>query len=272
MNRIFEYKDYRRLIKDTLDSERFGRGSQAQLADHLNVKSSFISQVISGKQDFNLESAYKTAEFLGLNPIETRFFLLLIQLERAGTVELRRHFQEQIDEVLVQQNKIQSHVSREQKVLSDEDMLDYYSSWHTIAIHLAVRNPEIKDQSDLSKLLGIEPRQVRESLALLERLKFIEREKNGWKTTNQSFHFGKDSLALKNHHKNWRLEAIRSLQGQDPKDIHYSAVLSIDEKAASEIRNILLKSISACDPHIKEAADKKVHALTIDFFPLKSGS
>ena len=58
---IYEAKNYREYIANELDSERFGHGARAKLAEFLGTQNSFISQVLNGKQDFPLEQAIRVA-------------------------------------------------------------------------------------------------------------------------------------------------------------------------------------------------------------------
>lgn len=263
---IETFKHYRDFIKNALDSDRFGRGSRAQLADHLGVQNSFISLVLSGKQDFSLEHAIKIAEFMNLSSDETEILILMIQRDRSGSQALKKQFQKMIDRWAEKRNEIRNRVKRESKELSESELNEYYSDWLHTAVHMAVRNEHLKDASMIASSLGVETKSVRHSLDVLERLGFIEKNKNGWKPKQQSFHLGERSPALRNHHTNWRLEAIRSLGSDRPKDLHYSAVMSIDSQCAEKVRNAILKVLEESDSNIRSAQDQEVHALTIDLF------
>ncbi len=264
---IETFKHYRDFLKNALDSDRFGRGSRAQLADHLGVQNSFISLVLSGKQDFSLEHAMRISEFMNLKEDDREIFLLMIQRDRAGSNELKAQFQKMIDRWAEKRSEIRNRVKRETKTLDEAQLGEYYSEWQHTAVHMAIRNEQLKDSSKIAEALRLEPKVVRHSLEVLERLGFIEKTKTGWKPKSQTFHLGEKSPALKNHHTNWRLEAIRSLSaGERPKDVHYSAVMSIDAECAAKIRNAILKVLEECDPDIRNAKDQEVHALTIDLF------
>jgi len=265
---LYEAKDYRGYINAALDSKTFGRGARAKLADFLGVRNSFISTVLGGAQDFTLEHAFRIAEFLSLNENDRDYLLLLIQKSRAGSQELKNHFQKQLDRRVAHRNEIKNRVARDKKNLTEPDLLMYYGAWYHTAIHMMIRNPEIKEPKTIAQLLGIDLRIVSSSLEMLEKLGFIEKTKSGWKQLQQSFHLGKRSPAQRQQHTNWRMEAIRALPNARDKDIHYTAVMSIDSKAAEEIRGIVLKALGNCDAPIRDAKDEEVHAFTIDLFRL----
>lgn len=263
---IETFSHYRDFIKAALDSERFGRGSRAQLADHLGVQNSFISLVLNGKQDFSLEHGMRIADFMGLKDDDREILLLMIQRDRSSSPDLTKQFQKMIDRWAEKRSEIINRVKRESKALSEVELSEYYSDWRHSAIHMAIRIEELKDASKISERLGIDAKKVRSSLEVLERLGFIERGKGGWNTRQQSFHVGERSPALRSQHTNWRLEAVRSLGNERSKDLHYTAVMSIDAVCAQKIREAILKVLESCDPDIKNAKDEEIHALTIDLF------
>ncbi len=266
MKKPFDAQTHHELIRNELESERFGRGSQATLAEHLGLKASFISTALSGKQDFSLEHGIPIAEFLGLKDLEREFLLLLIQRDRAGTKPLKSHFQEKIDKLLNRASRTPARIKRVNKSLAPEDVRRYYENWTLSVIHMALLNPKIRDQNDLSNLLGIDPKQVREGLRLLDELGFIQRKNDGWSVTQNSIHLGSDSFPLINHHRNFRIEAMRSMEKKDPNDLHYTAVISLDKNAAAKLRELLVETISNCDPIISDAKDTQVQIINIDLF------
>ncbi len=65
-----------------------------------------VSQVMAGSKDFTLEQAKKVAEYFVLPKFETDYFLLLVQIERAGTQDLKNYFREKRDEIKKESLKI----------------------------------------------------------------------------------------------------------------------------------------------------------------------
>jgi uncharacterized protein (TIGR02147 family) len=272
MKALYEVRDYKQFIRAELDSARFGRGARMKLAEFLGVQASFISLVLTGKQEFAPEHGIKIASFLELSPAETNFFLLLIQRDRAGSVELRKHFQGLIDRTLAERSEIQNRVKTEGRKVSSEDLNEYYGAWFHIAVHMSIRNPKRRDVDSIAAALGVKRSDVKGSLELLEKIGFIQRVKGEYTIVGQRFHAGEKTPALRAHLTNWRQSAIRALDERDPEDLHYSAVMSIDKKAFAEVKRVLLETIEKMDPLIREADDRDVVALNFDFFRVTESS
>jgi uncharacterized protein (TIGR02147 family) len=265
---IYEAKSYRDYLLKALASPRYGRGARTRLAEHLGAQGSFVSIVLSGRQDFSPEHGLRIAEFFELDESETEYLILLIERERAGSEKLRRHYQRALDRVLKARNEIQHRVKANAKDLSEVDLAEYYGAWYHIAVHMALRNTEIRDLDAVADTLGIRRADAKKSVVLLERLGFVRVEKGRMTVTDQRFHVSEKTASLRAHHANWRQAAVRSLDEMGENDLHYSLVMSIDDASFAKIRAILLAAIENADPHIRDARDRKVCALNIDLFEL----
>src|SRR5688572_15749158 len=107
---VFDYQSFAAYLRAALSSRGIRRGGQARLAEYLRCKPSFISQALAGKVSLSLEHAIQVAEFLDLTEDQRRYFLLLAQKDRAGSISLRNHFATQIEEVLAKRLKISERI------------------------------------------------------------------------------------------------------------------------------------------------------------------
>src|SRR5690349_11426142 len=90
---IFTYSDYKLFIRERVQlMPHRGRGQFRQMALHLDVNSTVISQIFKGSRHLSPEQGLKIAQYLGLADLETRYFLNLIYKERAGTQDLKNHY------------------------------------------------------------------------------------------------------------------------------------------------------------------------------------
>lgn len=85
---VYEFKDYRKFLIQALGGESKRTGQRGALAEHLGCQSAYLSQVLKGVANFNLEQAFKVNQFFGHDPQASEYFLNLVQLERAGTRQL----------------------------------------------------------------------------------------------------------------------------------------------------------------------------------------
>jgi hypothetical protein len=65
----------------------------------IGCQTAYISQVLNADLNFGLEQALKISLLLGLTEDEKRYLLFLVEKSRAGTIELKAHFQKQLEEV-----------------------------------------------------------------------------------------------------------------------------------------------------------------------------
>src|SRR3989344_2982925 len=87
---IFLESDYRQIIKKVFHEQpHHGHGQAARLASQLEVNTTLVSQVLSGKKHFTEDQIAKTSEFLGFNKKESYYFLLVAQIQRATSEDLK---------------------------------------------------------------------------------------------------------------------------------------------------------------------------------------
>src|SRR5271168_3515074 len=108
---IFDYRDYKKYLNVALSTEGTSRGSRSRLAAKLRCQTAFISHVLNGNSHFSLEHAVVISQFLGHTPEESRYFILLVSLGRAGTKALEEHFKNQIEEIQRKRTQIKEHIT-----------------------------------------------------------------------------------------------------------------------------------------------------------------
>src|SRR5688572_28146267 len=100
MNKVFEYDHYRAYLTDWIGSQpNGGRGQRAALAKALQSPISHISQVLKGISNLTLEQSEEVNHYLGHNAMESEYFLLLVQMARAGTPKLRQRLNQQFEQI-----------------------------------------------------------------------------------------------------------------------------------------------------------------------------
>ena len=63
------------------------------------MQSTLLSMIISGQRELSFEQAYDLSQYLQHTPLESEYFLALVQFERAGNQRLRKYFEEKIDKI-----------------------------------------------------------------------------------------------------------------------------------------------------------------------------
>lgn len=197
---LFEYRDYRKFLKDWYEGaqNRRPRYSFRALAQRAGFKSSnFLMLVMQGKRNLTEESVAKVARALGLNKQEGEFFRNLVLFNQAETHEekdthLRR---------LVQSKKFQQLKPIEKK------NYEYYSSWYHPVVRELVVSKEFDGTPEwiAAKIFPpITPAQAAKSIELLEKMGLIEKSPdNKWKQPQTLLTTGPElvSVVVHNYHK-----------------------------------------------------------------------
>lgn len=94
---IFNFDSYRRYLVNHLSLlPHKGRGHISKMANAMKIQPTLMSMILSGTRELNPENAIELSIYLEHTEIESEYFLLLVQYERAGTYKLKGHFKKRI--------------------------------------------------------------------------------------------------------------------------------------------------------------------------------
>jgi uncharacterized protein (TIGR02147 family) len=266
---VFDYRDYKIYLNDVIvNRPERGRGMKSAIAEALGCQKAYVSQVLSGNAQFSLEQADSLNEFLGHSPDERHFFLLLIQLARAGKPSLVKYFEEQIKQIAENRLIIKERL-RIKDTLSREHQAVYYSAWYYSAIHIMLGIERYQTKEALSKHLGLSQKRVTEVLDFLVSLGLAKQRSLGqFEIGPTRMHLERDSPMISKHHTNWRMSAIRSLERASEDELHYSVVASMSEEDRIKVKAMIVKFIQETMGVVHASKDEGVHCLALDFFPV----
>ena len=263
---VLFFKDYKEFLNEWIQGQPSrGRGVRSALARAAGCQAAYVSQVLSGKQDFGLEQAQAISKHIGLSQDETHCFLLLVQKARAGTRELREYFQSQLD-ALRQERLLLKNRLGVQSFLEKENQLIYYSSWLYAAIHVITDIPAFQTREAIAEKFSLPLGKVADILEFLEKTGLIVRKDNRFQMGEGRIHLGSDSALIAKHHANWRMKAIASMDLERPDDLHYSSVVSISEKDSVQIKSAIVAVLKNIKTVIKDSRSEELFSLSFDFF------
>ncbi len=263
--KIFAYKDYKAYLQAALPRAGTERGLRARLAKKLACQPAYISQVLNGHGNFSMEHAYSICDFLRLDSTETRYFLLLVQLERAGSETYQRHLRSELTAILNARETIKERIKVPQ-ALNDEARATYYSNWTFAAVHIMCSVPELQTPEAIAARLRLPFNTVRSCLDFLISTGLIVLNRGCYQISSRRIHLGADSPLLAKHHSNWRLRAMQALEGQGESILHYSSVISLAEKDVSAIKDILLRALELQEAVLEASKEEAAYCLSLDFF------
>lgn len=265
---VFEYLDYKYYLSEKitqLASE--DKGLRRRLCEYVQCQTSYLSQVLNGQPDFTLEQAMRLNQFLLHDSSESRFFICLVEKSRAGSVDLKQFFHEQ----LVELRKIRFNLKKrlkETEEVTEKDQHRYYSAWFYSGIYVMLSIPKYQSIQAIARRLNLPEQLVAEVIHFLEGSGLIEKKAGTYRVTKKRLHLERESAFIQRHHINWRSQALQSAEKNLVEDMHFSSVIALSAKDFEEVKEVFLAAIEKARVIIKPSPEEEVMAITLDVFKL----
>lgn len=264
---IFYYLNYKAYLNDFIRNKPGkGHGFRTVMAEALNCKVAFVSQVLNKGAQFSLEQGEAINRLFEHTPGESDYFLLIIQYERAGTHFLKERIKTQIDRFIEKRQVLKERVDIKQS-LSVEDQATYYSHWYYAIIHMLLTLENFQTREAMIKYTNLPAEKVAEVLDFFVRIGIAKYANGKYSPGNSRLFLGNDSPLISKHHTNWRMQAINSLDRNLKTDLHYSSVVSIAAADAVKIKEALIKGMENARGLVRESEKvDQLFCIGIDFF------
>lgn len=262
---LFEATDFRPYVRAWATAR--GRGEYRKIAQALRMHTTLLSQILGGRKCLTEEQAVRLCEYLGLLPLETDFFLKLVQLERSGSESLTRLYRRQLQELRDQSYEAKSRVP-EAKSMTEADRALFYSSWQFTLVRLMTSIDRFQTPGSISDYLGLPVTRVREILEFLVSRGLCEAIGGRFRRTEKNTHIEARSPLAVRHHQNWRTRAIGLQEAMSPDDLAFTAPVSISRKDFQKIRGILLDAVAEISKKVEASPCEEVAYFGIDWIKL----
>jgi len=263
---IYQFNSYKMFFNDWVARQpKNGHGEYRRLALALGVSTTLISQVFNGDKDISLEMASDICDYLHLNDEESEYFLLLVEMEKAGSFKLKNRLSKQIKDRKDRAKKLENRFKKE-TVLDESARQIYYSSWIYPALRILVDIPDLNDIEKISERLLIPKNQLLKFLEFMVKHNLIIQKQNKLKMGPSSVYLpATDPLANRNH-QNFRNLAIQKMNFHNDESFYYTGLYSLSESVANELRKALPDFIEELLKKVKPSASETARCLNIDFF------
>ncbi len=266
--KIYQYNSYKDFINSLIEnSPNKGRGLYRKIATHLNISSVTVSQIFKGSRELNLEQGYLLAEFCNLNELQQKYFLLMIQKEKASHYKLKNYLDKEMNLLKKELVEIKNKVPKN-KTLSEIQKSIFYSHWKYSGVRLMTDIEGKNNINEIAKELKLSPKIVKSVLEFLIDAGLVLETTNGFKMGERVTHLPSDSMWLRSHHRNWRTKALDGLENLDENEVSYTGPMVVSEKILSQIKEKLIDVIEEITPLIKDSKSEKLACLNIDLFKL----
>ncbi len=259
---VYTHDDYRSYLEERLSSPEFGRGAKLKLANFLSCQPSFISQVLSGKNDLSLEHAHKMNHFFNHADEESQYFITLVMLSKAGSFDLQKFFREQLRKQREQQMQIHKVVQKRE--LREDELLYYYSNWLCVSIHMLVTIEKYQDPKTLQAKLGAADAEFLEAVNFLSRTGLIDSINGRLEVGDNHIHLKKTSPYAQSASVLTRLKVLEKLKLSDPRAVNYSSNFTISKRSYEALRKRILDFVVELDEHIQADDPEEFCTLVLD--------
>jgi uncharacterized protein (TIGR02147 family) len=264
---VFSHLDSNKFLKERLKTfPQNGRGQLTAIAKKLKIHNAWLSAILSGERHFTQEQAFLLSQFLGLSTLETKYYLLLINFERASTPDLRAYYNKELEALRADSLQLAKRV-REMRALTEEERSIFYSSWLYSAAHLySTTKKNGITLNDLCERFKVSKANAAKVLSFLTETGFCE-EKNGYYHHRpQSTFVEKGSPHLVRHHLNCRMKAMQKAESLAEEELMFSSQLSLARKDFKLFREKLAVLISDLAKAVKDSPAEDVALFNLDFF------
>ena len=265
MTTVFDYSDYKDLIRGKIASTQESWGLISKMAKAAGCQRSYLSKVLSGSIHLTPDHAYGLCDFWGFTQTQSDYFLLLLEKDRAASKKYRTHIEHRIAVIKRENENLAKRLQRP-RVEAGEKELTYYSAWHWTALHILSSIPAFQTIKAMSSRLQLPEELVRHSLEKMQEHGLVRQEKGHWKFSSTEFHIPRESLLVGLHHNNWRQRAVLNAQQLDHESVHYTVVQSMSRQTFEKIRQNMLQFIDEAAKIAGPSKEEELVCLTCDVF------
>lgn len=231
----------------------------------IGVHSTLVSQILKQHKSLTTDQAALVTEFFGMTELESEYFSLLVQIERAGNEASRNLYKKQLQRIKDQAQNI-SHRVRAEAKLSEEQRAVFYSDWAYSAIRQSIAVDGRNTAESISEFLGIPRRKVQICLDFLVKTGLCKTLQSRYEIGPASTHVESSSPWVRVHHTNWRGRAIQSLDHEHSENLHYTSPLTISKADSGLVREKIIQFIEQINSIVDPSPSECFYCLNIDWF------
>lgn len=265
---IFRFFDYKRYLESYLKSSpKAGRGLLTQLGQSLGMTSAQVSHVMRGDRELTPEQALGTAKFLGLREIEMHYFVELVALARASSLELKEFIHKRLAALKAEGSELRNQVPTHRE-LSDEEKARFYSSWMYSAVRLlsSIRPLQIED---VVREFSISRERAASILNFLLETSLCVSSPHGARMGSRSTFVPRTSPFIGKHHSNWRARGLEKSEQELETDLFFTSPVSMSNPDFEKFRLKLIELIKEFSDIVRDSPEETVACLNFDFFRVR---
>lgn len=237
----------------------------ARLAEATQLSAPMITQILNGEKNLSPEAAFSTAQFMGLEEDELHYFLLLVQLARAGSHGLRTTLQKQVRAEKRKASELKRKIKPDRE-LDELTKQRFYSDWLYSGLRNMTACPEFQTVDAIAAHLRLARPTVQKVIEFLLQQGLCV-QKNGRLNVGPQFtHLEPNHPLVLQHHKNWRLKGMSKMSEKGEDDLFFTAPLSLSNADAEKVRALLPEFIEQIRKVVGPSESETVRCMNLDWF------
>lgn len=266
MEPIYQYHDANHFLNELVYGSHAKRGLQTQLAKAMGCQAAYLSQVLKEKAELTDDQALRLTKYLGFSPLESEYFLTLIRLRRAASVELKKYLTKQLAGIAQTADEMRHRADATTVNLQEKILSTYFSSWIPATLHVATSSPNFQTVSALAHRFGLSEKKVEDVLQFLATAGFVERRDHKWCFSGGSIHLPKESVFHITQQVAHRHQVIRSIECRSGDDLHFSSVFTIDQEDFQKLKAQMRDWVQKTQKKIHASGTEEVYMFCLDMF------
>jgi len=241
---IYDFENYKDFVNQEIRNRpRMGRGEFMKLSKALRVHTTMITHVFRGHHHLSPEQGLAVADYLGLNSMETEYFMTLVQVARAGNARTREFYHGKVRELKDRSLALSRRLDFKNK-LSESDQALFYSSWIFSAVRLLTAIPGMNAPHIIAEKLGVTLHQINATLEFLASRGLVEKKGQQFIYRELSTYVARDSLLASRHNINWRTKCLERIEQVSPSEMAYTNPIVIAEKDFERVTELIVNFIA----------------------------
>lgn len=266
---IFDYRDYKSYVVERIQNmPKRGRGEFRKISEKLGVTSTVVSQIFKGERNLTSDQGHQVAEYLGLNELETRYFLLLVQRDRAGTHKYKKYLSQEIAKIAKEGKTVKTRIVKFEEI-SEELKGKFYSDWIYSATRIATSLSDVNTVDELSDYFSMSRERIARVVEFLLETGLCVEEGGRLQYGPQHTHLHEKSPFINTHRRNWRGKSMERINNPQEQDLFYSLIISLSKEDVLAIKEQLVEAISKAVKKASASEPEQLACLNIDWFGVR---
>jgi uncharacterized protein (TIGR02147 family) len=263
---LFDFDDYKQYVLARLEnSPKRGHGQFRVMAEHLRVSSVYISQVFRRDKHLSPEQAYALCELFAFTGLEREYFFTLVQVGRAGSVDLQNYLRQNLQAIRVRAQNLKTRIAQ-QKELSDQAQAIFYSNWIYSAVRLLSAIDQPQPVESIAARFRLPANSVNRAIDFLVNEGLCVLENGRLRMGPQVTHLDANSPYIKSRQIQWRTKGFEQMESIPPDELFYTGPMVLGRTDIAIVRKRLVSLIQEVTDMVRKSPNEELACLNIDWF------